>query len=306
MSLFTTAAGFDEIGCLGALARTVVCIGRHKKGMRNCRLSSPYGSLISSAFNESNNNYNNNIICIILRACTLSGKPGAFVSPWELFCQLLLIFLCSLQPLWLANLHDGETPSATYRKYDREAEQDHIRHSLGTQGPGWMRGGRHESLPPSLGEKMCSITCCTNSCWFGFPFWRPGQMSYEPVVGFQLTFLGCISGLNLPLYDTSFGVGQAAEQKGIKAVGRLCYPPNSLCFEPTDLCFAEAKAVWEKWDMGPKEHWVSKVAVIYSMQTRGGLYAELCGISTESATGESRVSQGTNSFLPLGKEIKKS
>ncbi|KAK2532013.1 hypothetical protein Q9966_008288 [Columba livia] len=30
--LFTIAAGFDEIGCLGALARTVVCIGRHKKG----------------------------------------------------------------------------------------------------------------------------------------------------------------------------------------------------------------------------------------------------------------------------------
>lgn len=72
------------------------------------------------------------MICIILRACTLSGKPGAFVSPWELFCQLLLIFPCSLQPLWLANLHDGETPSATYRKYNQEAEKDHIKRSLGT------------------------------------------------------------------------------------------------------------------------------------------------------------------------------
>lgn len=69
------------------------------------------------------------------------------------------------------------------------------------------------------------------------------MLSYEPVVGFQLTFLGCISGLNLPLYDASFGGGQAAEQKGIKAVGCVCYPPNSLCLEPTDLYFAEAKAV---------------------------------------------------------------
>lgn len=78
-SLFTAAAGFDEIGCLGALAWTAVCIGCHKKGMHDFRLSSPYGSLISS--NESNNNYNNKMICIILRACTLSHKPGALVSP---------------------------------------------------------------------------------------------------------------------------------------------------------------------------------------------------------------------------------
>lgn len=72
------------------------------------------------------------MICIILRACTMSGKPGVFVSPWEHFHQLLLIFLRSLQPLWLANLHEGETPPATCRKYDQEAEQDHIRWSPGT------------------------------------------------------------------------------------------------------------------------------------------------------------------------------
>lgn len=48
------------------------------------------------------------MICVILRACTLSGKPGASVSHWELFCQLLLIFLYSLQLLWLANLHERE------------------------------------------------------------------------------------------------------------------------------------------------------------------------------------------------------
>ena len=69
------------------------------------------------------------------------------------------------------------------------------------------------------------------------------MLSYEAAVGFQLTTLGCISGLNLPRYDTSFGGGQAAEQRGIKAVGHLCYPPNTLCFEPTDLYFAEAKAL---------------------------------------------------------------
>lgn len=69
------------------------------------------------------------------------------------------------------------------------------------------------------------------------------MLSYEAVVGFQLTTLGCDSGLNLPLYDTSFGGGQAAKQKGIKAVGYLCYPLNALCFAPADLYFAEAKVV---------------------------------------------------------------
>lgn len=47
-SLFTTTAEFDEIACLGALARSTGCIGCHKKGMHDFRLSSPYGSLISS------------------------------------------------------------------------------------------------------------------------------------------------------------------------------------------------------------------------------------------------------------------
>ena len=64
------------------------------------------------------------------------------------------------------------------------------------------------------------------------------MFSYEAAVGFQLMTLGCVSGLNLPLYDTSFGGGQAAEEKGIKAVGHLCYPPNTLCFTPTVSYFA--------------------------------------------------------------------
>jgi len=46
--LFAAAAGFDERDCLGALARTVVCIGCHKKAMHDFRLSSPYGGLICS------------------------------------------------------------------------------------------------------------------------------------------------------------------------------------------------------------------------------------------------------------------
>lgn len=50
-----------------------------------------------------------------------------------------------------------------------------------------------------------------------------------------------------------WGGGQAAEQKGMKGVGHLCYPPNVLSFAPTDSYSAEAKAVWEKWDMGPRD-----------------------------------------------------
>lgn len=40
---------------------------------------------------------------------------------------------------------------------------------------------------------------------------------------------------------------------------------------------------------------------MYSMKNKGGLYAELCGISMESVTGEMRILQGINVFA-FGKE----
>lgn len=47
-SFSTITADCDEIDCLGALARSMGCIGCHKKNMHDFRLPTPCRSLISS------------------------------------------------------------------------------------------------------------------------------------------------------------------------------------------------------------------------------------------------------------------
>lgn len=171
-------------------------------------------------------------------------------SPRELFCQLLLIFLCSLQPLWLENPHEGET----HKKHDPDLNKSHWVES-GDAEP-WMDARRTARTSSScLGEQLGSITRCANSLWFGFPLRRRGQMlCSEAAMGSQP--LGCISGLNLPLCDAPFGGGQAAG-KGVGSCWMSLLPAK----HPV-LC-----AYRSKGNLGPRD------TKIQSMNMKGCLCA---------------------------------
>lgn len=90
-------------------------------------------------------------------------------SPRELSCQLLLIFLCSLQPLWFRKPPWGE-------KHATNVAQNWTNHagwSLGTQSPGWMLGGQHEYLPPALENNW--VRLCVAQTRSGLVFSSEGE-----------------------------------------------------------------------------------------------------------------------------------
>lgn len=172
-------------------------------------------------------------MCITLRARALHPSR-------ELFCQLLLIFLCSLQPSCLEKFHEGETR----KKHDPELNRSRWVESGDTEP--WMDAGRTARTSSScLGEQLGSITRCANGLWFGFPLARRGQMlCSEAAVGFQP--LGSISGLNPPLCDAPFGGRQAAE----KGVGN-CWMSLGPTKHPA-LCVYGSKGNWRQF--GAKGH----------------------------------------------------
>lgn len=160
------------------------------------------------------------MIYVILRAVhwMVSQEPcvplRALLSTAVNISALSAALITKSKPPW------GEkgTP-ATCRKYNEEAEKDHIRQSLGMWGPGWMLGGQHETLLSCLLEQLCSITCCANSfcvCLF-FPLKHRADAVLWDCSGLQQTSLGCASGLNLTFCDTLVVAGKQLKKKQPKA-----------------------------------------------------------------------------------------